>query len=177
VGEGLAAEVAAIAAALAEIPLSATFRHRMEPALAELREQVKDWRKAQEGANRDAVVSQAREIAERASGAVIVEAVEGADPAALLSALSAVRAKRADSAILLLSADAEAGKVSIAADVPKALQDKGLRAGDWARAAAEACGGKGGGRPDFAQAGGKDPARLPEATRAAKAFAAARVGG
>jgi alanyl-tRNA synthetase len=177
VGEGLAAEVAAIAAALAEIPLSATFRHRMEPALAELREQVKDWRKAQEGANRDAVVAQAREIAERASGAVIVEAVEGADPAALLSALSAVRAKRADSAILLLSADAEAGKVSIAADVPKALQDKGLRAGDWARAAAEACGGKGGGRPDFAQAGGKDPAKLPEATRAAKAFAAARVGG
>jgi alanyl-tRNA synthetase len=44
------------------------------------------------------------------------------------------------------------------------------------RAAAEACGGKGGGRPDFAQAGGKEPARLPEALRAAKAFAGARIG-
>ncbi|MBM4098703.1 MAG: alanine--tRNA ligase [Planctomycetes bacterium] len=175
-GEGLASEVASIAQALTEIPVSVTFRHRMEPALAALRDQVKEWRKAQEGANRDAVVSQAREIAERATGAAIVETVEGADPAALLSALSAVRAKRPDSAILLMSADEDAGKVSIAADVPKALQDKGLRAGDWARAAAEACGGKGGGRPDFAQAGGKEPARLPEALRAAKAFAGARLG-
>ena len=66
--------------------------------------------------------------------------------------------------------------MAIAADVPKAMQDKGLKAGDWVRAAAEACGGKGGGRPDFAQAGGKEPARLPEALRAAKAFAGARIG-
>ncbi|MFM8642972.1 MAG: alanine--tRNA ligase-related protein, partial [Phycisphaerales bacterium] len=93
-GEALAAELAAIAAEVAEAPLSVSFRHRIEPALAELREKVKDWRKAQEGANRDAVVAQARDIADRASGAVIVEPVEGADPAALLSALSAVRAKR-----------------------------------------------------------------------------------
>ena len=174
-GEALAAEVTAIAATLAEAPLSVSFRHRMEPALAELREHVKDWRKAQEGANRDAVVAQAREIAERATGAVIVEPVAGADPAALLSALSAVRAKRPDSAILLLSADEAEGKVAIAADVPAGLQAKGLKAGDWVRAAAEACGGKGGGRPDFAQAGGKDPSRLPDALRIAKAFAAGRV--
>jgi NAD(P)-dependent dehydrogenase (short-subunit alcohol dehydrogenase family) len=66
--------------------------------------------------------------------------------------------------------------MAIAADVPKVIQDKGLKAGDWVRAAAEACGGKGGGRPDFAQAGGKEPARLPEALRAAKAFAGARIG-
>jgi alanyl-tRNA synthetase len=175
-GEQLAEEVASLATAVTELPVSVTFRHRVEPAIAELREKAKEWRKAQEGANRDAVVAQAREIAERAQGAVIVESVAGADPAALLSALSAVRATRADAAIMLLSADDAGGKVSIAADVPKALQDKGLKAGDWARAAAEACGGKGGGRPDFAQAGGKDPSKLPEALRAAKAFAGARVG-
>ncbi|MFM7798270.1 MAG: alanine--tRNA ligase [Planctomycetota bacterium] len=175
-GEQLADEVTAIAAALAEMPLSVTFRHRTEPAVVELREKVKDWRKAQEGANRDAVVAQAREIAEKAEGAVIVASVAGADPAALLSALSAVRARRAEAAIMLLSADEAGGKVSIAADVPKALQDKGLKAGDWARAAAEACGGRGGGRPDFAQAGGREPAKLPDALRAAKAYAGARVG-
>ena len=175
-GEQLAEEVASLATAVTELPVSVTFRHRVEPAIAELREKAKEWRKAQEGANRDAVVAQAREIAERAQGAVIVESVMGADPAALLSALSAVRAKRADAAIMLLSADEAGGKVSIAADVPKALQDKGLKAGDWARAAAEACGGKGGGRPDFAQAGGKDPSKLPVALRAAKAFANARLG-
>ena len=176
-GEALAEEVASIATALTELPVSTVFRHRMEPAVAELREKVKEWRKAQEGANRDVVVAQARQIAESAQGNMIVEALDGADPAALLSALSAVRAKRAEAAILLMSADTEAGKVSIAADVPKALQDKGLKAGDWARAAAEACGGKGGGRPDFAQAGGKDPSKLPDALRAAKAYAGARLGG
>jgi alanyl-tRNA synthetase len=148
----------------------------MEPAVAELRERAKEWRKAQEGANRDVVVAQARTIAEELSGAMIVASINGADPAALLSALSAVRAKRPESAILLMSADEAEGKVAIAADVPKVMQDKGLKAGDWVRAAAEACGGKGGGRPDFAQAGGKEPARLPEALRAAKAFAGARIG-
>ncbi|MFM9181524.1 MAG: DHHA1 domain-containing protein [Phycisphaerales bacterium] len=59
--------------------------------------------------------------------------------------------------------------------MPKELQAKGLKAGDWVRAAAEACGGKGGGRPDFAQAGGKDPSRAPDALRIARAFAAGRV--
>jgi alanyl-tRNA synthetase len=175
-GEALTEEATAIASALTELPVSVVFRHRVEPAVVELREKAKEWRKAQEGANRELVVAQAREIAEQASGLFIVESVTGADPAALLSALSAVRAKRADSAILLMSADMEGGKVSIAADVPKALQDKGLKAGDWARAAAEACGGKGGGRPDFAQAGGREPAKLPDALRAAKAFAGARLG-
>ena len=175
-GEALAEEATAIASALAELPVSTVFRHRMEPAVAELRERAKEWRKAQEGANRDVVVAQARTIAEEMSGAMIVASISGADPAALLSALSAVRAKRPESAILLMSADEAEGKVAIAADVPKAMQDKGLKAGDWVRAAAEACGGKGGGRPDFAQAGGKEPARLPEALRAAKAFAGARIG-
>ena len=137
---------------------------------------LKEWRKQQEGANREIVVGQARTIAEQNEGRLIVESLLGADPAALLSALSAVRARRPESAILLLSADEIAGKVAIAADVPKALQAAGLKAGDWVRAAAQACGGAGGGRPDFAQAGGKDPAKLPDAIRAARAFAGARLG-
>lgn len=174
--ESLAAEVQEIAGEIAALPVSAVFRHRIEPAIAELRERAKEWRKAQEGANRDLVVGQARTIAEGAKGLVIVEALMGADPAALLSALSAVRAKHPESAILIMSADEENGKVAIAADVPKVLQERGLKAGDWVRAAAQACGGAGGGRPDFAQAGGKDPAKLPDALRAAKAYAGARVG-
>jgi alanyl-tRNA synthetase len=175
-GEALSDEVQAIAGDLGSLPVSVVFRHRIEPALAELRDRVRDWRKAQEGANRDLVVGQARTIAESAKGPVIVESLMGADPAALLSALSAVRAKCPDVAILIMSADEVNGKVAIAADVPKAFQDKGLKAGDWVRAAAQACGGAGGGRPDFAQAGGKDPAKLPDALRAAKAYAGARVG-
>ncbi|NBQ15016.1 MAG: hypothetical protein EBU31_10515 [Proteobacteria bacterium] len=77
-GEALTEEVTAIASALTELPVSVVFRHRVEPAVVELREKAKEWRKAQEGANREVVVAQAREIAERASGLFIVESVTGA---------------------------------------------------------------------------------------------------
>ena len=53
---------------------------------------------------------------------------------------------------------------------------KGLKAGDWVREAAKATGGGGGGRPQMAQAGGKDPAKLPDALKVAREFAAKVVG-
>jgi alanyl-tRNA synthetase len=43
------------------------------------------------------------------------------------------------------------------------LQDRGVSAGKWIGPVAKAVGGGGGGRPDLAQAGGKEPAKLPEA--------------
>ena len=53
--------------------------------------------------------------------------------------------------------------------------DSGLKAGDWVKEAASVCGGGGGGRPDTAQAGGKDPNKIPEAAEAAKHFAMERA--
>ena len=47
--------------------------------------------------------------------------------------------------------------------------DKGLSAGEWIKSAAEAVGGRGGGKPDMAQAGGKHPEQLPAALEAARA--------
>ena len=63
------------------------------------------------------------------------------------------------------------GKVAIVARVPKELIGQGLKAGDWVREVAKVTGGGGGGRPDMAQAGGKDPAKLPEALQWAVQFA------
>ncbi|MHC3993635.1 alanine--tRNA ligase [Thiomicrolovo sp. ZZH C-3] len=57
-------------------------------------------------------------------------------------------------------------KVMIAAGVKNA----GAKAGDWIKAIAPILGGGGGGRPDFAQAGGKDASKLPEALEASKAY-------
>ena len=46
-----------------------------------------------------------------------------------------------------------------------------MKAGDWVREAAKVAGGGGGGRPQMAQAGGKDPSKLNEALRVAREYA------
>ena len=72
---------------------------------------------------------------------------------------------------MLFAGDEIESKVSIIASVPETLIGKGLRAGDWVKLAAEICGGGGGGRPDSAQAGGKDPAKISQAIAQAREFA------
>lgn len=71
---------------------------------------------------------------------------------------------------MLLAAAAD-GKVALLASVPEDKIKAGLKAGDWVKQVAQVVGGGGGGRPDMAQAGGKDPDKLPEALDIAKQFA------
>ncbi|SET78019.1 alanyl-tRNA synthetase [Oceanobacillus limi] len=71
--------------------------------------------------------------------------------------------------IILLAAENN-GKVQLAAGVSKELIDRGLHAGNLIKQAAQVCGGGGGGRPDMAQAGGKDPAKINEALDYAKEY-------
>ncbi|AYV67278.1 alanine--tRNA ligase [Niallia circulans] len=70
--------------------------------------------------------------------------------------------QKIDSVVLVLGSVNE-GKVSIIAGVTKDLMDKGFHAGKIVKEVASICGGGGGGRPDMAQAGGKDPSKLNEA--------------
>ena len=65
------------------------------------------------------------------------------------------------SAVVVL-ASAEEGAVSIVAAVTKDLTQR-IQAGKLVGTLAQAVGGKGGGRPDMAEGGGKDPAALPQA--------------
>ena len=67
---------------------------------------------------------------------------------------------KSNKAVVLLAAVND-GKVSLCAGVSKPLTAK-VKAGDLVKFAAEQVGGKGGGRPDLAQAGGTDAAKLPE---------------
>jgi alanyl-tRNA synthetase len=70
----------------------------------------------------------------------------------------------------------EPGKVNfVAAFSPEAVK-KGLQAGKVIGAVAKICGGGGGGRPNFAQAGGKDDSKLGEAIAEAKALVTAGLG-
>lgn len=69
------------------------------------------------------------------------------------------------SAIIVLGA-VNGDKVNIVASVSKELIEKGYHAGNLVKEVAMRCGGGGGGRPDMAQAGGKDPQKLDEALKA-----------
>ncbi len=73
------------------------------------------------------------------------------------------------SAVILLAAEAN-GKVQLAAGVSKDLTKRGLHAGNLIKQAAGICGGGGGGRPDMAQAGGKDPEKIDEALLSVKQY-------
>lgn len=71
------------------------------------------------------------------------------------------------SGVIVLGAEIE-GKVNLLTMATKDLLEKGIHAGNIIREAAKEVGGGGGGRPDMAQAGGKDPAKIKEALE--KAF-------
>ncbi|MBY0404892.1 MAG: alanine--tRNA ligase, partial [Cyanobacteria bacterium] len=61
---------------------------------------------------------------------------------------------------LIVLATAHEGKAHFISGVSKDFIEKGIQAGDLVKKAAILCGGSGGGRPNFAQAGGKDPSQL-----------------
>ena len=91
--------------------------------------------------------------------AKLVAAQIEADAAALREIVTDLTGK-SEQAIVLLAAVND-GKVSLCAGVSKPLTGK-VKAGDLVKFAAEQVGGKGGGRPDLAQAGGTDAEKLPE---------------
>jgi alanyl-tRNA synthetase len=82
------------------------------------------------------------------------------DAKAMRSMVDDLRNRLGDSVVLLLAENE--GKVLLAAGVTKSLTDR-YRAGDLVREVASIVGGRGGGRPDFAQAGGNDPTSIEAA--------------
>ena len=104
--------------------------------------------------------------------AKLVAAQIEADAAALREIVTDLTGK-SEQAIVLLAAVNE-GKVSLCAGVSKALTGK-VKAGDLVKFAAEQVGGKGGGRPDLAQAGGTDADKLPEMLASAEEWVKAKL--
>ena len=94
---------------------------------------------------------------------VLAATLDGADAKSLRDAVDDLKNKLGSAAIVL--AAVEEGKVRLVAGVTKDLTDR-IKAGELVNAVASRVGGKGGGRPDMAQAGGTDSAALPEAIAA-----------
>jgi len=167
-GEELVEEVDDISRQLESLTVGLVQRQKIQEQLEALRERGKAVRKESQAAARENAVDQARVLAENIQGRIIVDQLAGGDQETLLSAIDVLKSRRPDAAAMLLSADEDAGKVVIVARVPQELIDQGLKAGDWVREAAKVVGGGGGGRPDMAQAGGKDPGKIDDAIRRAK---------
>ena len=91
---------------------------------------------------------------------VVASRVDGVDGKALRGMVDDMRAKLGTGVVLLV-AESD-GRVSLALGVTKDLTDR-FNAGDLVREIAAVVGGKGGGRPDFAQAGGDDPSKVDAA--------------
>ncbi len=98
---------------------------------------------------------------------VLAAQMEGADSKALREAMDKLKDKL-KSCVLLLSA-VDGGKVALIAGVSADLTSK-VKAGELVNFVAQQVGGKGGGRPDMAQAGGTDASKLPEALKSVAAW-------
>ena len=113
-------------------------------------------------------------VTEVAGIKVLATRMDGADAKTLRDAVDRFKDKLQNAVVVLGSVDD--GKVRLAAGVTKNNTDK-VRAGDLIKPVAEQVGGKGGGRPDFAQAGGNDAAKLDQALASVPAWIEDHVSG
>jgi alanyl-tRNA synthetase len=98
---------------------------------------------------------------------VLAKQLDGFDSKALRDTVDQLKNKLGTAVVVL--ACVEGGKVSLVAGVTKDLTDR-IKAGDIVNMAAQQVGGKGGGRPDMAMAGGTEPAGLPQALKSVVDF-------
>ena len=120
--------------------------------------------------------SQGGDIAAQAvevNGAQVLAAtIDGADAKVLRETMDKLKGRFKSAAIVLGST--EGGKVTLIAGVTSDLTGK-IKAGDLVNHVAMQVGGKGGGRPDMAQAGGTNPAALPAALQSVRSWVAERL--
>jgi alanyl-tRNA synthetase len=98
---------------------------------------------------------------------VLVAELGDVDAESLKTAAERLLQKLGEGAVVLGSVP-ESEKVSLVAALSPTVIKQGLQAGKFIGAIAKLCGGGGGGRPNLAQAGGRDPSKLPEALELAR---------
>jgi alanyl-tRNA synthetase len=135
-------------------------------AVQKLQERVRELQKRPAQADRGEADRLAAAADEIGGIKVVAEAVTVEDQKALTELSQQLRQKLGDAAVVLGAA--VDGRVHLVANFAPAVVARGLKAGDIIKTAAEAAGGSGGGRDTLAQAGGRDPAKLPDALAAAR---------
>ena len=140
--------------------------------VSSLQAELKATQKELEAAKQDLALAKSDSLlsqAETVGGYKILVANMGAmDAKSLQSAAERLQQKLGESAVVIASIPSE-GKVSlVAAFSQKVIQEKKLQAGKFIGGIAKICGGGGGGRPNLAQAGGRDGSKLDQALDTAK---------
>ena len=125
-----------------------------------LPKQIDDLRARKQSAGSGDLFESARELSGIPGAKAIAGRVEDVDAKAMRTMVDDLRNRLGTGVVCLAAAAGD--KALLAIGVTKDLTDR-LKAGDLIREVAGVVGGGGGGRPDFAQAGGKDPARIDEA--------------
>ncbi len=146
--------------------------------VAGLRNQLAEARKAAQasaGAKVDVkgLLSAAQEIA---GAKLVVHRMDGA-PADALKGLVDELVARGDGVVAVVASVGEKGKVRIIGKADEKLVAEGAHAGNLVREVAKACGGGGGGKATFAEAGGRDADRLDDALAMAAEVLAGQLGG
>jgi alanyl-tRNA synthetase len=153
--EGLLRGAAAkLKVAPAELP------DRIEKLLEERRAQDREIDRLKAAKRKSASSDLTSDVREIAGVRVLSARVDGVAAKDLRNMVDDLRSKLGQGIVLLASE--QEGRLALAVGVTKDLTDR-YRAGDLMREIAAIVGGKGGGRPDFAQGGGEDPSRLSEA--------------
>jgi len=155
-------------------------KRQLQLAVAELQTRAKSFEKANKfkpGGTNDDAIAVANSLLATAPrlgpGKMIVGEIAGASDDQLRSAIDSLKKKTPSYGILLAAANGD--KVTFIAVVSDDLIAAGLKAGDWVKEAAKVAGGGGGGRPQMAQAGGKDPSKLQDALAKGREFAVSVV--
>jgi len=143
--------------------------HQMQEQLRGLERELVSLKAKFASSQGDDLLSQAVEIK---GVKVLAAALDGADVASLRNAMDKLKDSLKTAAIVLASVSD--GKVSLIAGVTSDMIAK-IKAGDLVNHVAKQVGGKGGGRPDMAQAGGTDPSGLPEALKSVSAWVDERL--
>ncbi|AOY93227.1 alanine--tRNA ligase [Cupriavidus sp. USMAA2-4] len=146
------------------------------PRIGQVQEQVRALEKELERLKSKLAASQGDELAAQAVDIkglkVLAAQLDGADVKTLRETMDKLKDKLGSAAIVLAAvAD---GKVSLIAGVTADATAK-VKAGELVNFVAQQVGGKGGGRPDMAQAGGTEPAKLPQALAGVSEWVAGKV--
>ncbi|EDW78149.1 uncharacterized protein Dwil_GK24844 [Drosophila willistoni] len=152
-------------------------KDEMRNLLKSLKKTLDDKERALRAAVSVTVVERAKALCEEnPTATVLVQQLEAYNNTkALDAALKQVRSQLPDTAAMFFSVDVDSKKIFCLSSVPKSAVEKGLKANEWVQHLSQSLGGKGGGKPESAQASGTNYESVDEILQLATKFAQTKL--